>query len=113
MAQTSIQLSVGTSTPVLLWQTSTGVAPDPITAAQGNSQTQIFLAGTFNDPVPIVITNLDQSNPVYLGPYNVASNSGTRLTAGSSLTRNVAGNDSEFAIATGGSVTVSVQVGRQ
>lgn len=113
MAQTAIQLQVGTSTPVLLWQTSTGIAPeDPITAKQGNSQSQIFQAGTFSDPVPIVIQNLDASNPVYLGPYNVASNSGVRLNAGASITRNIVGNDSEYAISTGGTVSVAVEVGR-
>ncbi len=113
MGQTSIQLTVGTATPVLLWATTTGVSPDQQTAAQGNSQTQYFLASTFNDPVPILIENLDASNPVYLGPYNVASNSGVRLNAGASLTRNIAGNDSEYAISTGGNVTVAVSVGRQ
>lgn len=113
MAQVPIQVQVGTSTPALLWQTTTGVSPDPITSAQGNSQQGIVFAGVPTDPVPIVITNLDPTNPVYLGPYNVASNSGTKLPPGGSLTRSVVGNDSEYAIATGGTVTVSVEIGRQ
>lgn len=113
MPQNVSQIQVGTATPVLLWQTTCGVAPDPITTAAGNSTSQIFMAGTYNDPVPIVIQNLDAANPVYLGPYNVASNSGVRIGAGASLTRNIVGNDSEYAISTGGTVSVSVEVGRQ
>ena len=113
MVQNANQVSVGTSTPVLLWQTSTGVSPDPVTSLQGNSTQQIFMAGTVNDPVPIVMLNLDGSNPIFVGPYNVTSSSGVRIPAGGSFTRNPVGNDSEFAISTGGTVLVSVEVGRQ
>lgn len=113
MGQLSFQVAATTGTPALLWQTTTGVSPDPITSAAGNSQQGIVFAGTPTDPVPIVITNLDPTNPVYLGQYDVASNSGTKLPPGGSLTRSVVGNDSEYAIATGATVTVSVEIGRQ
>lgn len=113
MAQNSAQVSVGTSTPVLLWQTSTGISPDPETSLAGNATAQIFRAGTVNDPVPIIIENLDGTNPVYLGPVGVTSSTGLKLPAGASITRNVVGNDSEYAISTGGTVAVAVEVGRQ
>jgi hypothetical protein len=113
MAQASNQVSVGTSTPALLWQTSTGIAPDPETTKQGSATAQIYMAGTVNDPVPIIIENLDASNPIYLGPSNVTSSTGTKVAAGGSITRNVVGNDSEYAISTGGTVAVAVEVGRQ
>jgi hypothetical protein len=113
MAQFSAQLSVTTSTPVRLWQTSTGVSPDPQTTLAGSATAQIFRAGTFNDPVPIIIENTDGTNPIYLGPSTVTSSTGTKLAAGGSFTRNVVGNDSEYAISTGGTVVVAVEVSRQ
>jgi len=83
------------------------VSPD--TAISG----QVVRAGTFNDPVPIIIENQDGTNPVYLGGSAVSSSTGTKLAAGGSITRNVVGNDSEYAISTGGNVAVSVQFSRR
>src|SRR3974390_2686288 len=113
MAQNTNQVSVNTTTPVLLWQTTTGVAPDPIHSLAGTSQTGIYMAGTNNDPLSIVMINLDPTNPAYLGPYNVTSGTGTKLPPGGSLTRSVVGNHSEFAISTGGTIVVAVEAGRQ
>jgi hypothetical protein len=113
MAQNAAQVQVTTTVPILLWQTTTAVSPDPITSAMGNSTQQIFMAGTVNDPVPIVIMNNDSANPIYVGPFNVTSTSGVKIPAGGSITRNVVGNDSEFAISTGGTVNTLVEVGRQ
>lgn len=113
MAQSTRQVSVGTGATSLLWQTSTGVSPDPETTLQGSATAGIFMAGTLNDPVPIIIENLDGTNPVYLGNSTVTSSTGTKLAAGASITRNVVGNDSEYAIATDGTVAVSVQASRQ
>ena len=113
MAQADAPVSVGTGATSLLWQTSTGVSPDPKTTLAGNATAQIYRAGTVNDPVPIIIENLDATNPVYLGSSTVSSTTGTKLIAGASITRNVVGNDSEYAISTGGTVSVSVEVGRQ
>lgn len=113
MAQTPAQVSVTTGGAALLWQTSTGVSPDPETTKAGNATPQIFRAGTVNDPVPILISNLDATNPVYLGGSGVTANTGAKLAAGASITRNVVGNDSEYAIATGGTVLVAVEAGRQ
>lgn len=112
MAQNTRQVSVGTGATSLLWQTSTGVSPDVTTALAGGT-TGVFRAGTFNDPIPIIIENLDATNPVYLGAIGVTSGTGTKIAAGGSITRNVVGNDSEYAISTGGTVAVSVQVSRQ
>jgi hypothetical protein len=110
MAQKTRVPSVSTSTATLLWQTSTGVTPEDQAINTGNG---IYRAGTFNDPVPIIIENLDATNPVYLGGSGVTSTTGTKLIAGASITRNVVGNDSEYAIATGAAVNVSIEVGRQ
>jgi hypothetical protein len=107
MAQVTAHRSVTTATPVLLWQTSTGFSPDPAITGQ------VFRAMAASDPLPIIIENLDATNPVYLGGSGVTSSTGTELAAGGSITRNVIGNDSEYAIASGGTVSVSVQVSRQ
>jgi hypothetical protein len=113
MATFSAQLSVTTGTPLLLWQTSTGVSPDPKTTLAGNATAQIFRAGTFNDPVPILIENQDETNSVFLGPVGVSTSTGLELEADASLTYNAVGNDSVYAIATGGTVVVGITVGRQ
>ncbi len=113
MAQKVRQVSVGTGATSLLWQTTTGVSPDPITTLAGNTTPGIFMAGTPTDPLPIIIENLDGTNPIFLGDAAVTSGTGTKVAAGGSITRNVVGNDSEYAISTGGTVLVSVQVSRQ
>jgi hypothetical protein len=104
------RLVTTSGTAALLWQTSTGVPPD--TAL--NSSNGIYRAGTFNDPLPIIIENQDATNSVTLGGSGVtAGGAGTILVAGASITRNVAGNDSEYVIANAGTPKVSVQPGRQ
>jgi hypothetical protein len=62
--------------------------------------------------VPIVITNTDGTNRITLGGTGVTDLVGTVLLAGESITRNVIGNDSEYAIAHGGTVNVGVEVSR-
>jgi hypothetical protein len=109
MAQISVQISANTSSPILLWATTTGVSPDHAV----DSANQYFRACTVNDPLPIIIENLDGTNPIYLGGASVGSANGTKIAAGGSITRNVVGNDSEYAISTGGTVSVAVEVGRQ
>jgi hypothetical protein len=114
MAQTTTTVAVGTVSPALLWQTSTGVSPDPKTTAAGNATAQIFRAGTFNDPVQVTIQNTDATNPVYLGGSTVAASGATlgeKLLAG--ITKQlpaVIGNDSMYAISTGGTVNVVVRI---
>lgn len=108
MAYLSAQITVGDSTPALLWKTTTGTSPDPAIDQAG----QIFGAGTPNDPVPIVVENEDPSNPVYLGDSAVTTGTGVELLPLSSLSFNVIGNDSLYAIS-GGSVVVGVMAGRQ
>lgn len=109
MSQVSAQVSVTTGTAVLLWQTTTGVSPDPA-VAHGS---QIFLAGTNNLPIPILIINHDATNPIYIGGSGVTSSTGTRVAAGGSFSYGATGNDSMYAVATGSSVTVGVCVGGQ
>ncbi len=107
MANLASQVTVAT-TAILLWETTSNQSPDPAPAPSS----QIFQCGTFNDPIPIVIENLDATNAVYLGGSAVTTTTGLTLPAGGSLTFNVVGNDSLYAISAG-SVVVAVMVGRQ
>lgn len=101
MATVGTNVSVTTSA-TLLWQTSTGVSPD--TAISG----QVVRAGTMNDPKPIIIRNEDATNSCTLCGSAGAAGTGTTLKAGESLTFNVVGNDSMYAIVASTGVTVSV-----
>src|SRR5215831_29028 len=110
MAYSSTQVSVATTGSTLLFQTSTGVPPDPKpTIAGGPAQT--FQAGSVNDPVAITIQNLDAANPIYIGGVGVTAASGTRLAPQASANFVVVGNQSQYAVATGAAVTVAVLVG--
>lgn len=115
MAQTVPVVVAPSAAQILLWQTSTGVAPDPIPAnVPTTGVTSVYRAGTAADPVPIIIRNEDSTNPVYLGGKGVTGpTNGTELIAGASITRNVVGNDSEYVAGDGNAVNVSVEVGRQ
>jgi hypothetical protein len=106
VAYTSAQLSVTTSATKLLWQT----VPNYPVGGLGTSQ---YLAHQEGDELPIAVRNTDASNPVYLGGSGVTSSTGFLLKAGESMTFNVVGDDSLYAIATGATVTVSILVGRQ
>jgi len=107
MASVSAQVDV-TTEATLLWQTTTGVPPD----SAPDAAAQVFRAGTFNDPLPIVVKNTDAENSVYLGGSDVSAENGFPLDHGESLTFNSVGGDSLFAISAG-SVVVAVLVGRQ
>lgn len=107
MANIAARVTV-TTTATLLWQTSTGVSPDTAIA----TASQVFPAGNPNDPVPILVANTDGSNAVYLGGSAVTTSTGVPLAAGASISYNVIGNDSLYAISAG-SVAVAVGVGRQ
>lgn len=114
MAQKVTQVVAPSAGQILLWQTSTGVSPDPAPAAGAAGAGPIIRAGTVNDPVPIILTNEDATNPAYLGGSGVTGpTNGTPLAAGASITRNVIGNDSEYVAGDGNTVDVSVEVGRQ
>lgn len=107
MATIAAQLTVATSA-LLLFQTTTGVSPDvPV-----DQDAQQFQAGTFNDPVPIIVENTDGTAAVWLGGSGVTANTGLLLAAGESVTYNVVGSDSLYAISAG-SVVVAVSAGRQ
>lgn len=114
MAQTVAVVVAPSSGQILLWQTSTGVSPDPLPAKVSGGVTSVYRAGTFNDPVPILIKNEDATNPIYLGGSGVTgTTNGTTIPAGGSITRNVVGNDSEYVAGGGATVNVTVEVGRQ
>jgi hypothetical protein len=114
MAQKVAQVVAPAANQILLWRTSTGVAPDPTPAAGSAGAGPIIQAGTVNDPVPIIITNEDSTNTCYLGGSGVTGpTNGTPLAAGASITRNVIGNDSEFVAGDGNTVDVSLEYGRQ
>jgi hypothetical protein len=105
MAAIADRVTVTTSA-TLLWETVTGID----TAIAPSSQ--IFRAGSSNQPLPILIENLDAANAVYLGGSGVTTSTGLTLAAGGSLTFNVVGSDSLYAISAG-SVVVAVLVGGQ
>jgi hypothetical protein len=106
MAQVASVESV-TNSATLLWQTSTGVSPDAVISGQ------VFRAPSQNAPLPILIVN-QGSYPVYLGGSGVTTSTGAELAAGGSLTYNVIGNDSMYAISgQSGGVNVGVMVGQQ
>jgi hypothetical protein len=118
MGTVTNEVSVSTSTVTLLFETSSGVSPDPETTQQGNSTKQIFQSGTPNQPVMVQIQNLDATNPIYVGGPTVAASgatAGIKVLAGAVYPPNgpkpVVGNDSLYALATGGSVNVAVSVG--
>lgn len=114
MAQKVNQVVAPAVAQILLWRTSTNVPPDPIPAAFPSGVTSVYMAGTENDPLPIIITNQDATNPCYLGGSGVTGpTNGTPLAAGASITRNVVGNDSEYVAGDGNAVDVSLEVGRQ
>jgi hypothetical protein len=96
-----------TTAATLLWQTSTGVAPD---AAIGG---QVYRAGQMNDPVPVLVRNEDTTNAVTLCGLAGVAGVGPSLRAGESLTFNPVGNDSLYAISASATVDVSVLVQRQ
>jgi len=105
MATVADVVTVGT-TATLLWRTTSGVSPDPAVAFGS----QIFPAGTQNDPRPILIEN-QGAGAVYLGGSGVTDATGIELASGGSLTYNVIGNDSLYAVAAA-SESVAVSVGR-
>jgi LysM repeat protein len=106
MATVGTNVSVTTSA-TLLWRTSTGVSPD--VAISG----QTVRASTMNDPVPIIIRNEDGTNACTLCGVAGVAGTGTTLKAGESLTFNVVGNDSMYAIVATTGVTVSVTFMKQ
>ncbi len=99
--------------PVLLWETTSGVTPDPAV----DVATGIFRAGTFTDPTPITVTNTSATHILWVsqGPSaaSVSKTNGTPIYPKGSVTFNVVGNDQLWGVATTASCKVSVTVGRQ
>lgn len=111
----TVSVPVSPTAPALLYQTSSGVSPDPETTLQGNTTKQIFMAGTPTVPLRVQIENTDATNPIYIGGSGVTSATGIKVAAGALWPLEgpieVVGNDSLYAIATGGAVNVNVLVG--
>ena len=102
----SAQVAVTTS-PTLLWQTTTGISPDHAI----DPAIQFFQAGTMNDPPTILIVNQGSAN-AYLGGSGVTTSNGVVLSANSSLTYNPVGNAILYATAANNStVTMGVIFG--
>jgi hypothetical protein len=106
MASASRVVSVGT-TATLLWQTTSGVSPDPAVSVS----TGIFWAGTPDDPRPILVRNTGAAT-VYLGGSAVATATGLELLTGESIPYNVVGNDSLYAVVASSTNNVTVEVQR-
>jgi len=102
MAATADIVAVGT-TATLLWQTTSGVSPDPAVAPAS----QIFWAGTPNDPRPILVRNVSAVT-VYLGGSAVTTSTGEELLAGEAVPYNVVGNDSLYAVVASSTANVAV-----
>jgi hypothetical protein len=103
MASKSYRVTVGTD-PVLIWQTSSGTTPDPEPVPPTTPPQKIWRAGSFNDPRPIICKAL---GTLYTGGETVTVTTGLPWATGESLTFNVNGNDSLYAVA---STTTSMAV---
>jgi hypothetical protein len=102
-------VTVGT-TATLLWALVGGVTPNEHveTPAEG-----YFRAGSFNDPVPIVVKNQSAATvTVYIGTSAVTTSDGMALKPDESIAFSVNGTDSLYAVA-GSTTKVTVLVGRQ
>jgi hypothetical protein len=108
----SVAASGGATGPARLWQTTIGYTGTPaITATAG-----LFYPGTSNDPLPITIEN-QGAHTVFIaqghGATAVTKTTGTKLTAGGSLSFSNIGTDKLYAIATTATAAVSVMVGKR
>jgi hypothetical protein len=106
MASASRVVSVGTAA-TLLWQTTSGVSPDPAVSVS----TGIFWAGTPADPRPILVRNTGSST-VYLGGPGVTTATGMELLTGESIPYNSVGNDSLYAVVASSTDNVTVEAQR-
>lgn len=112
MATRSYVVTVLPTAPTLLWQTSTGIYPDPPYSKRTTPKatlTKVWLSGTVNDPRPFVVK---AKGLVYLGGTTVSAATGLTLTTGQSLTFNVVGQTSLYALSAAGTVKVKITVMR-
>jgi hypothetical protein len=79
------------------------------TTASVNLASGIYPAGNASAPRPIIIENLDTTNPVYIGTdSSVAANTGLTLAHGGTLTFNIIGNEILYGLAGTANVAVAV-----
>ena len=103
MGFNSAQVSVATTgyTPLIVQGTSAGEF--------------IEVNGANGDELPVIVRNTDATNSIYLGGTNVTTSNGFLIKAGESLPMVTMGSDAAglCAVASGGTVTVAVLIGRQ
>jgi hypothetical protein len=99
--QAQIAMSTTQTTPLLVYGTSAGEFAN--------------ISGTVQDPLPVLIQNIDASNTVYLGNEDVTTETGYPLGPNLSLALALVGQivDIPYGIAASGSPKVAVLVGRQ
>jgi hypothetical protein len=91
------------ATGTLIFQTSTGVSPDPAVSPS----TGIYQAGAVGDPVPILVIIPSGATLVIVGASGAAIGSVAGIAGPATIPFNVIGNSSLYgAIAATGSVTV-------
>ena len=94
-------------TPTLIWQTTTGVTPDPAVTRTA----RIFQAHGPNDPLPILVV-LPATKTVYVcNSTTTTTATDVALPQGATIPFNVVGNDALYLICAT-AVTVGVIVGR-
>jgi hypothetical protein len=91
----------------------TGTATPLLVLGSGSGSTFKTVAGTIQDPLPVLITNLDAVITIYIGGSDVSGTAGVPLAAGQSLTLSLYGSSEiPYAYATG-TPKIAVLVGRQ
>jgi hypothetical protein len=69
--------------------------------------------GTLQDPLPILLQNVDSSNTVYIGGPGVTSSTGYPLAPGGSIPLSLYGSDIPIAISIAGDPAIVILAGRQ
>jgi hypothetical protein len=95
-----ITLVASTATPCLVFGTGAGT-------------TFKNVAGSVQDPLPVIIKNEDASAIVYVGGPDVANTAGQSLAPGASIPMNVYGTSEIPYVWSTGTPVVSVLCGRQ
>lgn len=91
-----------------------GVTPAPATGS--GTQNAIFVSNVkraLNDPYPCLIINTSSSATLYLGGQAVSSSTGFPLAPNTSVGIDLLAADTLYGIASTGTITVGVLIGRQ
>lgn len=100
LASAHIATNAATHTPLLV---------------QGSGSGQfVNIVGSIQDPLPIIIQNLDATIVIYIGGPTVSAATGFPLAAGQSIPMSLYGSSEiPYAISASGTPSVAVLVGRQ